>query len=304
MLVSTPSVRHPADYLALLRPKQWVKNLFVFGPLFFAGQFTEAHKLWLLALGMLAFNCIASSIYVLNDYRDIEVDRLHPQKCQRPFASGAIPTSHAVWLISVCLMLGMLLALMVQTTFLFFLALYVVLNLGYSFGLKHVPILDLFIISIGFVLRVLAGGVIAHVPVSQWLVVMIFLLSLFLGLAKRRDDLVIHEASRRDIRQVIKYYNHDFLNACIIMVSGIIIVAYLMYTLSPPVMERLGSSHLYYTSMFVIAGIMRYLQLIYVVNAAGSPTEVVYKDRIIQLTILLWILSFFVIIYHPYHLLT
>jgi 4-hydroxybenzoate polyprenyltransferase len=232
------------------------------------------------------------------------VDRLHPEKCQRPFASGAIPTSHAVWLISVCLMLGMLLALMVQTTFLCFLALYVVLNLGYSFGLKHVPILDLFIISIGFVLRVLSGGVIAHVPVSQWLVVMIFLLSLFLGLAKRRDDLVIHEASKRDIRQVIKYYNHDFLNACIIMVSGIIIVAYLMYTLSPPVMERLGSSHLYYTSMFVIAGIMRYLQLIYVANAAGSPTEVVYKDRFMQLTILLWILSFFVIIYHPQHLFT
>ena len=303
MVASTQSLCSPADYLSLLRPKQWVKNLFVFSPLFFAGQFTAGHKLWLLALGMLAFNCVASGIYVLNDYRDIQVDRLHPEKCQRPFASGAIPTSHAFWLLPVCLILGMILALMVQPTFLCLLALYVVLNLGYSFGLKHVPILDLFIISIGFVLRVLSGGVIAHVPVSQWLVVMIFLLSLFLGLAKRRDDLVMHEASRREIRQVIKYYNHDFLNACIVMVSGIIIVAYLMYTLSPPVMERLGSSHLYYTSMFVIAGIMRYLQLIYVANDAGSPTEVVYKDRVIQLTILLWILSFFVIIYHPYHLL-
>jgi 4-hydroxybenzoate polyprenyltransferase len=304
MAVSTKSVGNPADYLALLRPKQWVKNLFVFSPLFFAGQFTEGHKLLLLALGMLAFNCIASGIYVLNDYRDIQVDRLHPEKCQRPFASGAIPPSQAFWLLSVCLMLGMILALMVQTTFVVFLALYVVLNLGYSFGLKHVPILDLCIISSGFVLRVLSGGVIAHVPVSQWLVVMIFLLSLFLGLAKRRDDLVMHAAFGRDIRQVIKYYNQDFLNACIIMVSGIIIVAYLMYTLSPPVMERLGSSHLYYTSLFVIAGIMRYLQLIYVANDAGSPTEVVYKDRVIQLTILLWILSFFVIIYHPHHLFT
>ena len=300
MVVSTKSSLNLVDYIQLLRPKQWVKNLFVFSPLFFAGQFTEGWKLLPLALGLLAFNGIASGIYVLNDYRDIEADRLHPEKCKRPFASGAIPTSHAFVLMSGCLTLGIVLALMVQPTFLFFLGLYVVLNLGYSFGLKHVPILDLFIISIGFVLRVLAGGVIADVPVSQWLVVMIFLLSLFLGLAKRRDDLLIHDAYRIDVRQVSKYYNHDFLNACIIMVSGIIIVAYLLYTLSPQVMERLGSSHLYYTSLFVIAGIMRYIQLIYVDNKTGSPTDVVYQDQFIQLTILLWILSFFVIIYHPH----
>ena len=300
MVVATKTGLNLVDYIQLLRPKQWVKNLFVFSPLFFAAQLTEGRKLLLLALGVLAFNCIASGIYVLNDYRDIEADRLHPEKRKRPFASGAIPTSHAFVLIAVCLTLGIVLALMLQPTFLFLLGLYVMLNLGYSFGLKHVPILDLFIISIGFVLRVLAGGVIADVPVSQWLVVMIFLLSLFLGLAKRRDDLLIHDASGINVRQVIKYYNHDFLNACIIMISGIIIVTYLLYTLSPQVMERLGSSHLYYTSLFVIAGIMRYIQLIYVENRTGSPTEVVYQDRFIQFTILLWILSFFVIIYYPH----
>jgi 4-hydroxybenzoate polyprenyltransferase len=300
MVVSKKSSLNLADYIQLLRPKQWVKNLFVFSPLFFAGQFTATWKLLPLALGMLAFNCIASGIYVLNDYRDIAADRLHPEKCKRPLASGAILTSHAFVLMAVCLLLGMVLALLVQPAFLSLLGLYVLLNLGYSFGLKHVPILDIFIISVGFVLRVLAGGVIAEVPVSQWLVVMIFLLSLFLALAKRRDDLLIRDASRVDVRQVIKYYNHDFLNACIIMVSGIIIVAYLLYTLSPQVMERLGSPHLYYTSLFVIAGIMRYIQLIYVENNTGSPTDVVYQDRFIQLTILLWILSFFVIIYHPY----
>lgn len=299
MVVSTKSLRNLMDYIQMLRPQQWVKNLFVFSPLFFAGQLTERRKLLPLLLGMLAFNCIASGIYVLNDYRDIDVDRLHPEKCKRPFASGAIPTSHAFLLIAVCLSLGFVLALMVQITFVFLIGLYVVLNLGYSFGLKHVPILDLLIISIGFVLRVLSGGVIAHIPVSQWLIVMIFLLSLFLGLAKRRDDLLIRDASRINVRQVIQHYNHDFLNAAIIMVSGIIIVAYLMYTLSPQVMERMGSQHLYYTGIFVIVGIMRYLQLIYVDNDTGSPTEVLYKDRFIQLTILLWILSFVVIIYPP-----
>ena len=288
------------DYIQLLRPKQWIKNLFVFVPLFFAGQFTALEKLPPLVLGMLAFSFVASGIYVLNDYRDRAVDRLHPEKCKRPLASGAIPTSQALGLMSVCLILGIALALVVQTTFLCLLGLYVVLNLGYSFGLKNVPILDICIIASGFVLRTLSGGVIVEILVSQWLVVMIFLLSLFLGLAKRRDDLLIRDTSHKDVRQVVKYYNHDFLNACIVMVSGIIIVAYLMYTLSPQVMERLGTYHLYYTGLFVIAGIMRYLQLIYMDNDTGSPTEVLYKDRFIQLTILLWILSFFVIIYYPH----
>jgi 4-hydroxybenzoate polyprenyltransferase len=287
-------------YIQLLRPKQWAKNLFVFSPLFFGAQLTDGRKLLLVALGVLAFNCIASGIYVFNDYRDIEADRLHPEKRKRPFASGAIPTSHALVLIAVCLSLGIVVALMLPPQFFFFLGLYVVLNLGYSFGLKHVPIVDLLIISIGFVLRVLAGGVISDVPVSQWLVVMIFLLSLFLGLAKRRDDLLIQDASGINVRQVIKYYNHEFLNACIIMISGIIIVTYLLYTLSPQVMERLGSSHLYYTGLFVIAGIMRYIQLIFFENNTGSPTELLYQDRFIQFTILLWILSFFIIIYYPH----
>jgi decaprenyl-phosphate phosphoribosyltransferase len=303
MVVAAKLLLKPADYIDLLRPKQWVKNLFVLSPLFFAGQFTEGQKLLPPVCGMVAFSLVASGMYVLNDYRDMVVDRLHPEKCKRPLASGAIPISQAFVLMACCLVVGLALAFVVQTTFASLLSLYVGLNLGYSFGLKHVPILDVFIIASGFVLRIICGGMLAAVPVSQWLVVMIFLLSLFLGLAKRRDDLLIRDASQTAVRKVIKYYNHDFLNACIIMVSGIIIVAYLMYTLSPPVMERLGSSHLYYTSMFVIAGIMRYLQLIYVANDAGSPTEVVYKDRVIQLTILLWILSFFVIIYHPYHLL-
>jgi 4-hydroxybenzoate polyprenyltransferase len=287
------------DYIQLFRPKQWIKNLFVFIPLFFAGQFSELAKLPMLALGMLAFNFAASGIYILNDYCDRAVDRLHPEKCKRPLASGAIPTSWAFLLMALCLVAGLVLAGVVQPIFVGLLGLYMILNLGYSFGLKHVPILDIFIIAIGFVLRVLAGGVIAAVPVSQWLVVMVFLLSLFLGLAKRRDDLLIHDISRLDVRQVIKYYNHEFVNACIVMVSGIIMVAYLMYTLSPPVMERLGSYHLYYTSVFVIAGIMRYLQLIYVDNKTGSPTEVLYTDRFVQLAILLWILSFLVIIYYP-----
>jgi 4-hydroxybenzoate polyprenyltransferase len=295
-VLPAPSV---GDHIQLFRPKQWIKNLFVFIPLFFAGQFSELEKLPMLAVGMLAFNFAASGIYILNDYRDRAVDRLHPEKCKRPLASGVIPTSWAFLLMALCLVAGLVLASVIQPMFVGLLGLYVMLNLGYSFGLKHVPILDIFIIAIGFVLRVLAGGVIAAVPVSQWLVVMVFLLSLFLGLAKRRDDLLIHDVSRLDLRQVIKYYNHDFVNACIVMVSGIIMVAYLMYTLSPPVMERLGSYHLYYTSVFVIAGIMRYLQLIYVDNKTGSPTEILYTDRFVQLAILLWILSFLVIIYYP-----
>ena len=231
MVVAGEIVAERADYIDPLRPKQWVKNLFVLSPLFFAGQFTEGQPLLPPVCGMVAFSLVASGMYVLNDYRDMTVERLYLEKCKRPLASGAIADLREAFApMACCLVVGLALAFVVQTTFAFLLSLYVGLNLGYSFGLEHVPILDVFIIASGFVLRIVCGGMLAAVPVSQRLVVMIFLLSLFLGLAKRRDDLLIRDVSQTAVRKAIKHDTHDFLNACITMVSGIIMVAYLMYT--------------------------------------------------------------------------
>ncbi|UYQ95064.1 decaprenyl-phosphate phosphoribosyltransferase [Chitinophaga horti] len=287
------------QYLKLLRPSHWAKNLFLFIPLFFAGELTNVEKIIELVKGFIAFSLIASSIYIINDYRDIENDRKHPKKSKRPLASGAVSKPAGLAIFFVCVALGMLMGYLVREKFLFILGIYFVLNLGYSFGLKNISILDIIIVSIGFVLRVKAGGVASVIPVSEWLMIMVFLLALFLAIAKRRDDVLLKQESGVDMRKASKGYNMDFLNVSLGLVSAIIIVAYLMYCMAPETIARFGTYRLYYTCIFVIAGLMRYLQITYVENNTGSPTKILYKDRFVQLTILLWILSFYVIIYLP-----
>jgi len=163
--------------------------------------------------------------------------------------------------------------------------------------LKTIPILDVFIVAIGFVLRVKAGAVLAYIGLSEWLTIMIFLLALFMAVGKRRDDVLLKLSSGLDMRKAIKGYNLEFLNILLSLICAVIIVAYFMYTMSPEVELRLGTYRLYYTCLFVLAGIMRYLQIIYVDAKAGSPTKILYRDRFIQLCILLWIASFYMIIY-------
>ena len=177
----------------LIRVKQWVKNLFLFVPIFFAGKLFQVESLLSLAMGFIAFSFVASAVYVLNDANDIESDRIHPEKCKRPLASGEIGLSLAFGILFILLISGLSLAWMLSLEFFFVLSAYVVINIAYSFGLKHVALLDLFIIALGFLLRVIGGGILAAVPISEWLVIMVFLLAMFLALAKRRDDVVIFQ---------------------------------------------------------------------------------------------------------------
>jgi 4-hydroxybenzoate polyprenyltransferase len=286
-------------YIKLLRPKHWVKNAFLFIPLFFAGEIFNTSKLLQLLIAFAAFSLIASSIYIINDYKDIEADRQHPVKCKRPLASGEITKPTALVLFVLCVIAGFGLAFCVREKFVFVLGIYFVLNLCYCFGLKNISILDIMILSAGFVLRVKAGGVAAEVALSEWLMIMIFLLSLFMAIAKRRDDILIKMESGKDMRIAAKGYNMDFLNVMLALVSAVIIVAYLMYTIAPQTSARFHTYRLYYTTLFVIGGLLRYLQITYVENNTGSPTKILYKDRFIQLTILLWVLSFYVLIYLP-----
>lgn len=292
-------VRGILPYLRLMRLHHWVKNSFLFLPLFFAGQMFNVdlllHTLW----GFLAFGLVASSIYILNDFMDREADRLHPVKCKRPLASGEVPAAAGLALGAVCLIGGVTVAWFIKEKFLFVLMIYFFMNLGYSLGLKNVSILDVFILALGFVLRIKAGGVITHVAISQWLMIMIFLLAIFMAVGKRRDDVLIKLSTGMDMRKVVKGYNLEYLNIAMSLISAIIIVAYLMYTISPEVMAQWKTYRLYYTTMFVIAGLLRYLQICLVENNTGSPTKLLLKDRFLQVTLLLWGASFYAIIYMP-----
>ncbi|HEX2532822.1 MAG TPA: decaprenyl-phosphate phosphoribosyltransferase [Chitinophagaceae bacterium] len=284
-------------YLKLLRPKDWAKNLFLFIPLFFAKELFHWELYPMLLLGFLCFSFVASSIYIINDYRDIEDDRKHPEKSKRPLASGAVSKPVSLVICGLLLVAGFVLAYFVGQKFLFVLAIYFALNLGYSFGLKTIPILDISIVAAGFVLRVKGGAVIAQVGLSEWLTIMIFLLALFMAIGKRRDDVLLKLSSGTDMRKSIKGYNLELLNVLLALVCAVIIVSYFMYTMSDDVLRRMGTHRLYYTCLFVLAGIMRYLQIIYVQAQSGSPTKILYKDRFIQVTILLLIASYYLIIY-------
>lgn len=285
------------EYLKLLRPKDWAKNLFLFLPLFFGRQISNTHLLIQVAFGFVAFSCIASSIYIINDYRDREDDRKHPVKCKRPLASGSVSPAAALVICALLIIAGFGLAWWIRDKFLFVLAIYFLVNLGYSLGLKSIPILDLILLAAGFVLRIKGGSVISYVPLSEWIVIMVFLLAIFMAIGKRRDDVLLKISSGTDMRKSIKGYNLELLNVLLALVCAVIVVAYLMYTMSPVTIQYTGSTRLYYTCLFVLAGIMRYLQIIYVSNDSGSPTKILYKDRFIQVTLVLWIVSYILLLY-------
>jgi decaprenyl-phosphate phosphoribosyltransferase len=289
-------------YVQLLRPKDWAKNLFLFIPSFFAGHFFVLHKLELLSVGFLAFSCFASSIYIINDYRDIENDRKHPKKSKRPMASGKVPPSHGIIISFVLVLIGSGLAYLVNTDLwlLFILGVYYIMNIGYSFGLKNIAVLDMIIVAMGFILRIKAGAIIVNEETTDWLIIMTFLLALFMAIAKRRDDILLQESSGMSMRKSLSGYNLSFLDTMLGLFSAIVIVAYLNYTQDDDSIRRLGTYRLYYTTIFVIAGVMRYLQVVFVKKDSGSPTEILFKDHFIQITILLWVACFFTILYLPH----
>jgi 4-hydroxybenzoate polyprenyltransferase len=233
----------------------------------------------------------------VNDYRDRKSDALHPTKKNRPLASGTASPALALTLSVILLIAGLTIAYLIREKVFYLVLIYYVLNLAYSFFLKDIPIVDVMIIAAGFVLRIKVGAAITYTGLSIWLVLMVFLLALFLALGKRRDDVLLHRQTGTAMRKSAQGYNLEFLNVIITLVCAVIIVCYLMYTISPDVQQRFHTYRLYYSSIFVIAGISRYLQLIFVEGDSGSPTQVLYRDKFLQITLALWILSFFVLIY-------
>ncbi len=294
-LVAPATMKH---YIKLLRPKHWAKNLFLFLPLFFAGKFFEPDKILLLTGGFFAFSFLASSIYIINDYRDIEDDKKHPEKRNRPLAAGLVNKTASIILSVLLTISGLLLAFLVDQSgkFLFITSIYYVLNMMYSFGLKNISIIDILILASGFVLRVKGGAELAGVNTTEWFLIMTFLLALFMALAKRRDDVMLKLTTGAEMRKSMKGYSLEFLNTLLALFSAILIVSYINFTVTPAAHQKYGF-RLFYTALFVIAALMRYLQITFIHNKAGSPTDVLYKDRFIQVTLVLWASSFFVILY-------
>ena len=285
----------------LLRPQQWLKNGFIFIPLFFDHKLTDWYCLCSAILAFFAYSFAASAIYCLNDLIDVEADRKHPKKCKRPIAAGVISKAQALLLVALCLGVAFAIASLLegnaQWKVMGILGVYIVMNIAYCLKLKQMAIVDVFIIAVGFVLRIFVGGFATGVVLSQWIVLMTFLLALFLAFAKRRDDVVIYEDTGVLARKNVNRYNLPFMNQVIGVVSSITMVCYIMYTVDPEVIARMGSRYVYLTSVFVLAGIIRYLQLTIVDVKSGSPTKVLMKDRFVQCSIIGWIITFVLIIY-------
>lgn len=289
------------NYIRLLRPLQWLKNVFVFAPIFFSTNLLKAEFFWPTLVMFASFCLISSSIYCFNDLKDVEADRQHPKKCKRPIASGKVSVMGGYTMMILCT-IGALalipLANSVNTPYLYMIVIgYWLMNIAYCLKLKQFAILDVSIIAIGFVMRVLIGGVVTDIWISHWLVMMTFLVTLFLAFTKRNDDYRIYEQTGTKPRVSITGYNKTFINEATAIIASVTLVCYIMYTMSPEVIHRLGTRYVYLTSGWVLAGLLRYLQNMIVFGLSGSPTKSLVKDHFVQFCILGWIISFFVIIY-------
>jgi len=286
-----------SNIIKLIRLHQYIKNGFIFLPLFFASRITDTALLINAVIAFIAFSLTASAIYVLNDYRDIEDDKLHPTKKNRPLASGVITKPQGLVIMMLLLVSGVALAASVSFTAMAILLGYVVMNIAYSFYLKHIAILDVTIIAVGFVLRIFVGSAATDTPLSMWIIIMTFLLALFMALAKRRDDVLIYQETGEKIRKVVDGYSLQFLDIAMAIMASVVIVAYTIYTTSFEVIASVQNEYLYVTTIFVIVGILRYLQIAFIQQDSGSPTRIMLKDRFMQFTLMGWVTTFVWMLY-------
>lgn len=285
------------NYIHLIRPHHYLKNLFIFVPLFFGLKITDRELLVQSVYAFIFFSAAASSIYVFNDIFDRDKDRQHSKNKNRPIASGKVTIPEAIVIFLILASVAILGAYAFNKQLLIVISLYLVINFAYSTWLKKIAIIDVLLISLGFVLRLFAGSVVTGIVLSMWLVLMTFLITLFMGFAKRRDDVLIFNKTGKSMREALDGYNLEFLNISMSMVATASLVAYIMYTVSSEVTSRLGTDKLYLTSVFVVVGILRYFQLVFVHEKGHSPTQILINDRLIQLSIVFWIITFAFLIY-------
>ncbi len=264
--------------LRLLRPHQWVKNGFVFLGLLFGHAWADPARVTLAIDAFVAFCLVSSAVYVMNDLVDRERDRAHPKKRKRPLASGTVSMAAAIVLMLVCGGAGLAMAWIGGGALPGIFFGYVALNVGYSFGLKHVVILDVFLIAAGFMLRILAGTLGIGIAPSQWLLLTGLLLTLFLGFAKRRAELSALQEDSGTHRRVLEHYSEPLLDQMITVAAAGVIVAYALYTVSPDTIRLHGTDKLIYTLPFVLYGMFRYLYLLHRRGGGGEPALEIVRD--------------------------
>ena len=288
-------------FVKLLRIKSWVKNGFLLLPAIFSLQLLQTTQMNALFIGVVVFSLVNSFVYIINDIKDATEDALHPRKKLRPIASGLIQKNTA-FLVGIGL-------LVIATTLCFFFGLsygfiltitaYLVLNIGYTFGLKRLPLLELFIVAINFVLRVLAGCAILLVKPSHWILVVTFFLSLLLVVVKRKSEINQLHGSATQHRAVLGAYSLSFLSALSYIAATITITAYLLYSIDSDVVNALGTDSIMYSSIFVLFGITRLIQISEqnLFEGEGDPTTLLFKDRFLQGTVLCWLMFLIIVIY-------
>lgn len=285
------------DYISLARPEQWIKNSILFAAPVFAGVIEEMDRVENTILAVAVFCLLSSAVYTFNDIIDRDKDRLHPLKKNRPVAAGRIKTGAAFGFMLVPLTLGGLGAYWLNLNFMIAAGCFVALNLLYSLALKNLVILDAMGVAISFVIRAFAGAAAVEVEASKWMLINTLLLALFISFGKRRHELVKLEGEASSHRKILDKYSPYLLDQCIGVTTASVVVVYMLYTFSPEVSTKLQTENLYLTIPFVVYGVFRYLYLIHHEIRGGSPTRLLISDRPILLTVILWLIASFVILY-------
>jgi 4-hydroxybenzoate polyprenyltransferase len=288
-----------AAILWLARPHQWVKNGFVLAPLLFSGSLWNLSALARAAEAFLCFCLLSSGVYVMNDIVDVNEDRTHPTKKRRPIASGLIPVNWGIVLSAALMGSAVFWAFGLGRSFGLIAASYLLINIFYTFKLKHVVILDVFSIATGFILRVLGGSLVISVMPSHWILICTGLLALFLGFSKRRHELVNLEDAVSH-RAVLSEYNPYYLDQMLLVIGGATIITYVLYTISPQTIAHVGDRRLLLTVPFVLYGLFRYQYLVYHRGDNGDPTRNLLTDKPILIAVLLWALTAIGTIYLPW----
>ena len=277
-----------------LRPKQWIKNAFIFIPLIFGKELFLFPVNLKVVIAFSLFCMMASAVYLCNDILDYKEDKLHPQKKLRPIVSGKVSTKQAQITVTVLALLATIFSLVLDKSFGWVIVGYFVLNIFYSLVLKKIVIIDVFCIGVFFLLRIIAGMAIIKVEYSYWMIFMIILLALFLGFNKRRQELNQKDVSHRE---VLTKYDHYFIDQMIAVITSSIVVTYMLYTVDQRTINLFHTNHLAYTIPFVYYGIFRYLYLVHKESRGEDPTYVLYSDFSMQLNLLLWVVSCVMVIY-------
>jgi 4-hydroxybenzoate polyprenyltransferase len=290
-------MRPVRPFLLALRPNQWTKNLVVFAALALSKHLFEPGPLGRTTLAFAIFCLLSGTVYLVNDIVDVEQDRLHPRKRLRPIAGGALSIPGAAMGATVLGTASLLASLYLGGRFLLCAIAYVALNLLYSFFLKHVVVVDVLSVSLGFVVRAVAGAVVIGVQISEWLLICTILLALFLSLSKRRHELTSLSDAAREHRKILEEYSPYLLDQMIAVVTASCVTAYAIYTTAPETREKYQTDRLVWTLPFVLYGIFRYLYLVHQKEQGGSPTDVLLTDRPLLLALGLWALAIVVIVY-------